>query len=54
MVVFAAIGLGLLPWAIWLVAVAASPHHATHRWDLAWSGFDTGLAMLFVATAFAA
>ena len=30
------------------------PHHVTNRWDLAWSGFDTGLAVLFLATAFAA
>jgi hypothetical protein len=26
----------------------------TTRWDLAWSGFDTGLALLFLATATAA
>jgi len=50
---FGAVGLGLLPWAIWL-STSLKPHHVTNRWDLAWSGFDTGLAVLFLATAFAA
>lgn len=50
---FATIGLGLLPWTIWL-SQSLRPHHETTRWDLAWSGFDTGLAILFLATAFAA
>jgi hypothetical protein len=50
---FGAIGLALLPWTIWLSA-SLKPHHVTDRWDLAWSGFDTALAMLFLATAFAA
>jgi hypothetical protein len=52
-VVFAAIGLALLPWTLWL-SESLSPHHETDRWDLAWSGFDSGLAVLFLATAFAA
>ena len=52
-IVFAAIGLGLLPWTIWLSA-SLKPHHVTERWDLAWSGFDTGLALLFLSTAVAA
>ena len=52
-IVFGAIGLGLLPWAIWLSA-SLKPHHETNRWDLAWSGFDSGLAILFLATAVAA
>jgi hypothetical protein len=50
---FGAIGLALLPWTIWL-STSLKPHHVTDRWDLAWSGFDTGLAMLFLATAVAA
>jgi hypothetical protein len=50
---FAAVGVGLLPWTIWL-STSLSPHHETTRWDLAWSGFDTGLALFFLATAFAA
>jgi hypothetical protein len=51
--VFAAIGIGLLPWTIWL-ASSLPRHHDTTRWDFAWSGFDTGLALFFLATAWAA
>jgi hypothetical protein len=51
--VYAAIGVGLLPWTIWL-SESLKPHHVTNRWDLAWSGFDSGLALFFLATAFAA
>ena len=52
-VVFGAIGIALLPWTIWLSA-SLSPHHETDHWDIAWSGFDTGLALAFVLTALAA
>ena len=52
-VAFAAAGIGLLPWTIWLSA-SLKPRHVTYNWDLAWSGFDTGLALLFIATAIAA
>lgn len=52
-VVFAVVGLGLLPWTIWLTQWLPS-HHASVRWDLAWSGFDTGLALAFLFTAVAA
>jgi hypothetical protein len=52
-VVFGAIGLGLLPWAIWL-STSLQPHHETERWDVAWSGFDSGLALAFILTALAA
>src|ERR671930_1376889 len=50
---FAAAGLVLLPWTIWLAA-SLEPHHETSQWDLAWSGFDAGLAVMFLLTAFAA
>ena len=50
---YAAVGIGLLPWAIWLSS-ALKPHHLAVRWDLAWSGFDTALAAAFLATAVAA
>jgi hypothetical protein len=50
---FGAVGIGLLPWAFWLSA-SLKPHHVTERWDLAWSGFDVGLAMGFCGTAVAA
>jgi hypothetical protein len=52
-VVFGAIGLGLFPWTIWLSA-SLKAHHETHHWDLAWSGFDSGLALAFLLTAVAA
>jgi hypothetical protein len=51
--VFGAIGILLVPWTIWLSA-SLPPHHLAHRWDLAWTGFDIGLALCFAGTAFAA
>jgi hypothetical protein len=53
MVVFTLIGLALLPWSLFLLE-SLNPHHATRRWDLAWSGFDSALALSFLLTAFAA
>ncbi len=50
---FAGVGLGLLPWTIWL-SQSLPPSHQSVRWDLAWSGFDTGLALAFLFTAAAA
>ena len=50
---FAGVGLGLLPWTIWL-SQWLPPRHESVRWDLAWSGFDTGLALAFLFTAVAA
>jgi hypothetical protein len=52
-VVFAGIGIGLLPWTIWLSRWLPSDH-ASVRWDVAWSGFDTGLALAFLFTSVAA
>jgi hypothetical protein len=53
MLVFGAIAVGLLPWSVWL-SVSLNPDHVTDNWDLAWFGFDTGLALAFGGTAFAA
>jgi hypothetical protein len=50
---FGAVGIGLLPWAVWLSASLPPTHHSAH-WDLAWSGFDVGLAACFCGTAIAA
>ncbi|MGZ4289375.1 MAG: hypothetical protein ACXVQQ_07950 [Gaiellaceae bacterium] len=47
---FGAIGVGLLPWAVWLSASLPPQHHSAH-WDVAWSGFDVGLAVCFCGTA---
>ena len=52
-VTFAGVGIGLLPWTIWLSS-SLSANHATTHWDLAWSGFDSGLAVMFLSTAVAA
>ncbi len=52
-VIFGAIGLGLVPWGIWLGA-SLRPDHTTDRWDVVWTGFDLGLAVAFSLTAFAA
>jgi hypothetical protein len=51
--VFTLIGLAMLPWTIWLSA-SLKPHQETDHWDLAWSGFDSALAVAFLLTAFAA
>ncbi|HVV58357.1 MAG TPA: hypothetical protein VHC45_08335 [Gaiellaceae bacterium] len=53
MVLFGAIGVGLIPWTVWLSS-DLRPDHVTHRWDVAWTGFDVGLALAFLATAIAA
>jgi hypothetical protein len=50
---FGAAGVALLPWTIWLSS-SLPPHHRTENWDLAWSGFDSALAVSFLLTAFAA
>ena len=50
---YGAVGVGLLPWAFWLSASLPATHHSAH-WDLAWSGFDVGLAACFCGTAIAA
>jgi hypothetical protein len=52
-VAYAAVGIGLLPWAFWLSASLPPTHHSAH-WDVAWSGFDVGLAICFCGTAVAA
>ena len=50
---FGVIGVSLFPWTIWLSS-SLKAHHETRHWDLAWSGFDSGLALAFLLTAFAA
>jgi hypothetical protein len=50
---YGAVGVGLLPWAFWLSASLPPTHHSAH-WDVAWSGFDVGLAACFCGTALAA
>ena len=53
MVAFGAVAVLLLPWTAFLSLSLPSRHASTH-WDLAWTGLDVGLAVLFGATAFSA
>jgi hypothetical protein len=52
-ILFAAAGLGMIPWTIWLAA-SLNPDHRTGNWDVAWSVFDFALAFMFCATAVSA
>ena len=50
---FGLAALFLLPWILILVHVLPSKHKAAH-WDIAWAGFDVGLALLLFSVAIAA
>lgn len=43
----------LIPWSIALTATLPE-HHVARHWDLAWAGFDAGLAAILLATVVAA
>jgi hypothetical protein len=43
-------GIGLLPWTAYLTVTLPGRHLQTGYYDLAWGGFDVGLAALLVAT----
>jgi hypothetical protein len=46
----AAVGVGLLPWTLWLGFSLPSRKVAEH-WDIAWAGFDFVLAVSLILTA---
>ena len=48
-----AAALALVPWSVAL-ATTLSEHHVARHWDVAWAGFDAGLAAVLVATVVAA
>jgi hypothetical protein len=50
---FALSGIVLVPWTVFLVHSLPSTHAAAH-WDIAWAGFDVGLALLLVGVAVSA
>jgi hypothetical protein len=50
---FALSGIVLVPWVIFVVRSLPSTHAAPH-WDIAWAGFDVGLALLLLGVAVAA
>jgi hypothetical protein len=45
--------LALVPWTLWLT-YRLPARHVTEHYDVAWVGFDIGLAVLFAVTAWAA
>jgi hypothetical protein len=49
---FAALGVLLLPWALWL-GYSLPERKIAHHWDLAWAGFDVVLSVALLGTAFA-
>jgi hypothetical protein len=49
---FALSGIVLVPWTVFLVRSLPSTHAAAH-WDIAWAGFDIGLALLLLGVAVA-
>jgi hypothetical protein len=51
-VLFAGLGVLLLPWALWL-GYSLPERKVAHHWDLAWAGFDVVLSVALLATAFA-
>src|SRR5438552_2580342 len=42
--IFGAVGLFLIPWAVWL-ALRLPRRHIAEHYDIAWAGFDVGLAI---------
>jgi hypothetical protein len=51
-VLFAALGVLLLPLALWL-GYSLPSQQVAHHWDLAWAGFDIVLAAALLLTAYA-
>jgi hypothetical protein len=47
------VALALVPWTLWLTFSLPSRHVSQH-YDVAWIGFDLGLAFAFAATAWSA
>jgi len=43
-------GFGLVPWTAYLIMALPGRHLQTGYYDLAWGGFDVGLAVLLVTT----
>ena len=47
---FALVGLGLVPWTVYLVWSLPSRHVETSYYSVAWGGFDVALAVALIAT----
>ena len=50
---FALSAIVLVPWIVFIVRSLPSTH-ATSHWDIAWAGFDVGLALLLLGVAVSA
>jgi hypothetical protein len=50
-VFFVALGVGLVPWALW-IGYSLPSRHVAHHWDLAWGGFDAVLGAALLGTGF--
>ncbi len=48
--VFGVLGVGLLPWTLWL-GLSLPSRKVTEHWDVAWAGFDLILAASLLGTA---
>jgi hypothetical protein len=48
---FAVVGLALIPWTLYLAATLPARHVQQGGYDVAWVGFDVGLATLLTGTA---
>jgi hypothetical protein len=47
---FVAIGIGLIPWILYLAYSLPSRHVQTHFYDVGWTGFDVFLATMLTLT----
>jgi hypothetical protein len=48
---FVVLGVGLVPWALW-IGYSLPSRHVAHHWDLAWAGFDVVLGAALLGTGF--
>lgn len=49
--IFAIVGLALVPWTVYLAVNLPARHVQQGGYDVAWAGFDVGLAVLLTVTA---
>ena len=52
-VLLGVVALALVPWSIALT-MQLPAHHVARHWDVAWAGFDAGMAVVLIATVVAA
>jgi hypothetical protein len=52
-VLLGVVAVALVPWSIALT-MQLPAHHVARHWDVAWAGFDAGMAVVLIATVVAA